>query len=452
MKEQEQQPLPPNKKKDAQGIDLVAPLRRKDVKTFIGGFLGTLGYAFLRGEAQVRFGEEKAAKEALEANPDDAEAQEKLNELQDTLPLKARDQAIGPMTDKVLEPKWQSFLTEFGYSFFMFLSGMHFVTPIMDKFFPDKEQQQAEPEPKKPGGFLRDAVHYLIKYPLGAFAALVPFAMANQAFTNRTALTEDEKAAKEQAEAEGNEDPTPKWKQWVNQPLAKTQMQVGLTFATFNIAFRYVSKLTDKITDTLFGKAEEKKSEEPHDTLLAEQSEHENQQEKKQGNIFSRAWKEAKELVLGVATPVFISVMPLVGIFFFTNKGQKQAYEARINEKEENGADKNLWDHALGTGFGAGNLLNQTGEALFANGPVGNVLERMGLNEAQRKHVGGTMWSYSTAYAAYAMLRTHVEPAIRKVALGEDQAATPAQQSTQLLESSLNQSQNTLEMEPQHVI
>lgn len=387
---------------------------RAALSTFLGGFTGAAIFGAFRKMMQVRMEQEKQL-DGGKPLPHASEAQ-----VRESRVLRYRDAAekLIPGFDRKTANEYGEFAT-----FFSFMTGTAVLKPLYEKLLGKREPEQGENAAPKRGpiaaakGGLSWLTHYVIRFPLGAAAALVPYALMgkfldNHLYTGTKEIPADANLVEHAATSLHNA---------VQTPFAKMLSRVAIMFSTFNISHRALSRTLDKTIGPAPGK--EREPAPPR-------------------NIFANAFKELYDATFGTVLPVMISVVPLVSTLFFTNETQKKNFEERLTKKalaehlflkKKGPVEISAVDALMDTGFKLGTLLNRTAKNIYHSVTTENLRAKFsekGLNIGEQEAMAAFALASGIAYGSFAALRTDaVEPTVKKTfAVGKAFAPRPAEQ------------------------
>ncbi len=412
---------------------LFAPLWTA-IKTFAAAVPGLLFYAAQRSYSMQKFNEEAeyvSAKKRME----DGEAPESWFNAEKT------DRTLGDVA-RIYENKyehekegksWPERLRntllhipfvgpgtareygEFIPAFWAFPASVAIVKPLLDRLFPTGKQSQALVETRateadttliratgqqqeqitsqQPGWFTRQArrtTEFILKYPIGAAFALLPFAGVVNALDTHVGAPKDAETS--------------------TGKLARMQLRIGLGFSTFNIFFSNVwHPMVDGWMDRLFGpKAGSPPQEE----------------EQEKGSLLSRTGRWVKNALLGTLTPVFIATAPLVAAVHYTNRANQDAPAAE-GESPRLGQRLHQIGFKLGDGIdalykhGLGRVVKQPDLAERAD-------ETLKLSDDNLQSMARITTIFTLGYAMYAAFRSVIDPPIKRLFNVENDRAVQA--------------------------
>lgn len=409
-----------------QGKAPLLSLRDKPgVKLFIGGFLGTIPYAFLRGHAQQKAKELESTDPAIR------------KQAKESFPMRFREWS---QTNLGMDKPTAQTYTEFGYSFFGFLAGLFYIKPLLDHFFPDTPKPGSKPEPKidrniveSVGHNIRQTNQFLFRIPIASALALIPYSFAGWVLekTLFAKRTDEHGVEKERTGLDAT----------INTPFNKLELKIGLMFSTFNIAYHYTNKLLDKLIGPRKPKHTEK-HEEQHDEAATLKNAKDNTPDTKditekhehappkatnpeKPGLIRRVFTEARDVVSGIILPVMTAVTPLVTCFYFSNRG---TFGKQLAAKPTE--DRNLIDHTQEALFKVGDAARTASEKLIKPLIPDTLATNLGLDEQGKAHAAHAVLYMSTAYGAYAFARQHTNGIFKNLlghsSLTEAKAAAPA--------------------------
>ncbi|MBI1275771.1 hypothetical protein GC177_07355 [bacterium] len=358
---------------------------RSALGTFLGGFTGAAIFGTIRKIMQTRVAQEK---ELDQHRPLPQASEEQVRQ---SGVLRYRDAAekLIPGFDRKTANEYGEFA-----GFFAFMTGATVLKPLYDRLLGKRDDayEKRGPVAAAKGG-LSWLAHYVIRFPVAAAAALVPYALMGKfldenLYTGPKEIPADANLAEHAALSAHNA---------VQTPFGKMFSRVAIMFSTFNVSHRALSRTVDKVIGPAPGKAEEPKP--PR-------------------NIFANAFKELYDTTFGTIVPVMISVTPLVSTLFFTNDTQKKAFQQRLSAKLQRVEEANALDHVAGLGFKAGEALNQgvkrVYDTVMPEQARAKLMEK-GLNIGEQEAIAAYALATGLAYASYAATRTDaVEPAVKK--------------------------------------
>lgn len=387
--------MEPEKQEPAAHKSFFSLSNKPAIKLFIGGLLGTIPFAFMRGHAQYKNIQSKSPD-----TEDNAAAE-------NSFPMRLKQWSQKYL--KMDEATSQTY-TEFAYSFFTFLTGLFYIKPLLDRIFPDTPKKDSHAPSKQPDANLvetathaaRQAGQFAMRLPIASALALIPyafsgFALSKTLFAKRT-------------DADGNEKPRSGVDAMINSPFNGLLLKIGLMFSTFNIAYHYCNKLLDKVIGPR------------HPEPEAKQKKPEKQQEKP--SFFKKIFTEARDLLSGIILPVMTAVTPLVSIFYFSNR---KTFQKQKSPEDMNLIDK-MQDALFSVGDAGRKLAENVGEKIFPQ----VLADKTGLDEKGIKHVSHAMLYMPLAYGAYAFTRHYTNDVFKNL-LGhsskeESKKSAPPQQ------------------------